>query len=35
MTSCGNQAKVRRFRAKRAAGGADDAPESTADSEAG
>jgi len=35
MTSCGNQAKVRRFRAKRAASGADGAPEATAGSEAG
>jgi predicted RNA-binding Zn ribbon-like protein len=35
MTSCGNQAKVRRFRAKRAAGGADGEPASTAGSEAG
>jgi predicted RNA-binding Zn ribbon-like protein len=35
MTSCGNQAKVRRFRAKRAASGADDEPESGAGSEAG
>ena len=35
MTSCGNQAKVRRFRAKRAAGGADGEPESAAGPEAG
>jgi predicted RNA-binding Zn ribbon-like protein len=35
MSSCGNQAKVRRFRSKRAAGGADGAPESGPGSEAG